>query len=349
MAEKKERIEETVVISTRIRFARNFAAYPFPKKMDDAQAADIVYLVEKGLQGLGDDYRRYDIGKMSKDDAIWLQEQHLISPALSRSKRGAAFVSADKCLSIMVNEEDHLREQYFYKGFELYRAYERISAVDDGLSANFDFAFDEKWGYLTACPSNLGTGMRASIMVFLPGLARSGGLKELLPELKARGITVRGAFGEGTSAEGYVYQISNELTLGMSEADILRDMVGTAHKISEMELRARDDMLIASEKEIRDRCLRAYGTLTHCAILGMKEFLSKIADVKLGVVLGFFETDDLSELDNFSEDMRPISLCRNNGLPKLSEKECDEVRAETVVAALPELVRIVKGTRKARR
>ena len=168
-------LRETVV-STRIRLARNFAAYPFPRKMDEAQAEDIVYLVGEGLKQF-DEFTKYEIDGLSRQQATLLKERYLISPALLKSKKGAAFVSADKAISIMVNEEDHLREQYICKGADFfkalekggdkplekafYQAYERISGIDDGLAESYDFAFDEKLGYITACPSNLGTGMNS--------------------------------------------------------------------------------------------------------------------------------------------------------------------------------------------
>ncbi len=330
---------ETIVISTRIRLARNFAAFPFPKKMDDAQASDIVYLVERGLDAF-DRFKKYYINGLSEEEATLLQERYLISPALRKSGRGAAFVSSDNTISVMVNEEDHLREQYIYKGFDLYKAYEQISAVDDGLGSMYDFAFDEKLGYLTACPSNLGTGMRASVMMFLPGLVWNGELKKLLPTLKAGGMTVRGAFGEGTTAEGYVYQISNERTLGVSEQETLEQMHRITVSLCDFENRAREEMLKSSEIEWKDKCLRAYGCLTHCALLTRQEFLANIADVKLGVVLGFFETTSFDELHDFIDGMRPFTFKMENGLWKASEKKCDIVRAETVCNVLPELVRI---------
>ena len=242
----------------------------------------------------------------------------------------------------MVNEEDHLREQYIFKGVDLLKAYERISAVDDGLGAQFDFAFDEKLGYLTACPSNLGTGMRASVMMFLPGLVWNGELKKLLPILKKGGMTVRGAFGEGSSAEGCVYQISNERTLGSSEVEILDGMIETMLNVCELENRARKEMIEGSETEIKDRCLRAYGTLTHCAILSLSEFQTKMADVKLGVIFGFLESENMDEFQDFMDGMRPTFFRLSNGLQNATETECDIVRAETVCRVLPELVQVAK-------
>ncbi len=337
---------ENVVVSTRIRLARNFAGFPFPRKMDLTQSQAVAYLVEEELRHL-DEFEKYELCRLDEREKALLQEQYLISPALIKSRHGVAFVSADRNISIMVNEEDHLRQQYICKGFDLYKAYERIGAIDEGLSSVFDFAFDEKLGYLTACPSNLGTGMRASVMMFLPALAKSGELKTILPELKADGITVRGAFGEGTMAEGYLYQVSNERTLGVSEMQILDDMIRRTMLLCDMEMQARENLLRGENAILtKDTCLRAYGTLTNCATLSLKELREKIAEVRLGHALGFFDSLDKKGLEEFMDDMRPATFIHSNGLEKATEKEQDVVRAETVCNALPELLRVAKKKKR---
>ena len=335
---------QTVVVSSRIRLARNLSGFPFPKKMRDQHAAEVLHLVSEGLKTIDSDrYRRYDIGKLSNSEASLLQEQYLISEALShRLNSGAVFLSSDRAVSIMVNEEDHLREQYICKGFDLYKAYERLSALDDGLSGVLDFAYDQKLGYLTACPSNLGTGMRASVMMFLPGLTQNGGLKRLLPELKRSGLTVRGAFGEGSTSDGWVYQVSNERTLGISEIEILESVTATANRLCDLEKQAREDMLRRSALELRDRCLRAFGTLTYCALLTEKELFSLLAEVRLGVALGFLKTVGGEDFDEFYTDMQPATFKISNHLERMSERKCNEVRAETVRSILPQLVCVNK-------
>ncbi len=329
---------ETVVTSTRVRLARNLYSYPFPGKMTVQEAKEVIRAVGYELNRL-DDFTEYDIGKIGAEEATLLQEKHLISPDLIRRKDiSAAFISSDKEVSVMVNEEDHLREQYIFKGFDLYKAYERISGIDDGLARSVSFAYDEKLGYLTACPSNLGTGMRASVMMFLPGLAKYKKLEELLPSLKVNGLTVRGVFGEGTAAEGYSYQISNERTLGFSEADILSHMDEVTLNLAELELRARERMLEEDEIGYRDVCLRAYGTLTNCAVLPVKELADGMVKVKLGVALGFFKASDMVGLNDFVANMRPVSFKMGNCPDAKDERECDLVRAEIVHKVLPGLV-----------
>ena len=329
---------KTIVTSTRIRLARNLAAYPFPAKLDEKLAGEIVYLVQNALSSL-DNFQKNDIATLCDEEATLLQEQHLISPALIKHKKiAAAFISPDRSMSIMVNEEDHLREQYLYKGFDLYKAYERISGLDDALAAHLSFAYDEKLGYLSACPSNLGTGMRASVMMFLPGLAWSKELETLLPQLKARGMTVRGVFGEGTAAEGYSYQVSNERTLGLAEQEILQEVERTTMLLVDLELRARERMLKKQKLPLKDACLRAYGTLTNCAVLPLKELTEGMIKVKLGMALGFFKPRDVASFNDFLADMRPASFRLENGLQRATERECDIARAEIVGRVLPELV-----------
>ena len=329
---------ETLVTSTRIRLARNFASYPFPNQLNEELASEILYLVGRELNRF-DEFKRYDIGAMSREESTLLQEQHLISPALTKRKEiGAAFISSDQSISIMVNEEDHLREQYIYKGFDLYKAYERISGIDEGLSAALKFAYDEKLGYLTACPSNVGTGMRASVMMFLPGLAYRNELESVLPKLKASGLTVRGVFGEGTAAEGSSYQVSNERTLGVSEQDILEQMVRMTMMLCDLELRAREKMLKEKKIQLKDACLRAYGALTNCGMLTLEELTEGMVKVKLGMALGFFQARDIEAFNDFLADMRPASFRLGNGLQGKSEDDCNLIRAEIVNKVLPELV-----------
>ncbi len=335
----------SVVTTTRIRLARNLSGFPFPSRMHERHAEEILYLVDDALKRIDKDaYERYDIGRLSSLQANLLQEQYLISAQLAKRKQGgAAFVSTDNTVSIMVNEEDHLREQYICKGFALMGAYERLSALDDGLSSVLDFAFDDKLGYLTACPSNLGTGMRASVMMFLPGLTRTGVLKQLFYEWKAHGMTIRGSFGEGSDAEGYLYQVSNERTLGWSEKDILERVSEFAMRLCDQEILAREHMEKSMETETRDRCLRAYGTLCNCALLDLPEFLRKIADVKLGLALKIFKAEDEDAFEEFLDDMRPATFCLNNNLAGEAERFYDEVRAETVGSLLPKLVQVVRN------
>ena len=337
-------LRETVV-STRIRLARNLAGFPFPSKMKDTHASEILHLVSEAFREMQDDkYQCYPIHCLSENEKLSYKEGHLVSPLLLKQEENRAVImSRDRSVAIMVNEEDHLREQCISKGFTLREAYAKLSEIDNRLSDTLDFAYDQTLGYLTACPSNLGTGMRASVMMFLPGLTYNGALEKLIPNLRGMGMTLRGAFGEGSQAEGYLYQLSNEQTLGLSEEEILERVSRVTEEVGIQEVGARAEMLATSEMDLRDRCLRAYGTLTNCALLDMEEFRSKIIDVRLGIFLKFFKVKDLDAFDRFMDDMQPATFCMGHNLEGEPERFYDEVRAEAVGSTLRSLMQVVRN------
>ena len=234
---------ESTVASTRIRLARNLEGYPFPNRLNDAeQAREIVRAVQAAASRIRS-FRLYRMDVISEDVAQAICDDHLISAQLAANRAfGAALIDEEGDgedpagkFSIMLNEEDHLREQYILPGLNLPLAYRRLSAVDDELSKTLPFAFDRTLGYLTACPTNLGTGMRASVMLFLPGLTRTNKMDRLILEISQLGHTVRGVYGEGSAAEGYMYQVSNEVTLGVSEDYILNEVQRAALEMVNLE------------------------------------------------------------------------------------------------------------------
>ena len=329
---------DSIVTSTRIRLARNIATYPFPAKLDKKQAEEIVRSVRYELNHL-QHFNTYDIGELRDDEATLLQEQHLISPALIRNRLiSSAFITADKKISVMVNEEDHLREQFITRGLCLNEAYEGLGKIDDALDKALTFAYDKRYGYLTACPSNLGTGMRASVQMFLPGIAKYNYFEALMPALKANGMTVRGVYGEGSAAEGYEYQVSNQKTLGVSEQEILVETQETVKRICERELALRERMLREDGLALRDSCMRAYGLLMNCVLLTEKEFQTAMVRIKLGVALGFFKAPDSAALNDFISNMRPASFKVENCEGKMTEQEQDLLRADVAQKVLAELI-----------
>lgn len=330
---------ESVAVSTRVRLARNFADYPFPARLlrdphAEEQAQEIVQLLYAELSEL-DDFSLYEMKHVPAERAAFLVERYLISRDLIKHRKiAAALVSRDEQISVMINEEDHVREQYFTKGFELRKAYERIVGIDDAISESIPFAFDETFGYLTACPTNLGTGLRASVMLFLPAISRRGLMRRIVPELTRLGLTVRGGFGEGSGSEGELFQVSNEVTLGVSEEGILSSVEQAVSSVVKMELLERLRMKAEEGIALKDRVRRAYGILTNCFMIGEHEFMNLTADVKLGLALGLFDADDLpgeddrmSELDDLIVAMRPANINRLNGAP-LSEEAQNAYRAE---------------------
>ena len=329
---------DTIVTSTRIRLARNIATYPFPARLDKKQAEEIVRSVRYELNHL-QRATCYGIGEMTDEQAKVLQERHLISPALIRNRAiSAAFITEDKNISIMVNEEDHLREQFITRGLRLREAYERLEEIDAALDKALTFAYDDKFGYLTACPSNLGTGMRASVQMFLPGFSKYNCFEAILPDLRANGMTVRGVYGEGSLAEGYEYQVSNQKTLGLSEREILIETQETVNRLCEQELVLRRRMLREDGTALRDMCMKAYELLINPVFLTEKEFTSAMVRVKLGVALGFFVVSDAEALNEFISNMRPASFKADNCDERMTEHERCVLRADITQKVLAELI-----------
>jgi protein arginine kinase len=216
------------------------------------------------------------------------------------------------------------------KGFELEKAYERMSEIDSNIAMSIKFAYDEQLGYLTACPTNLGTGLRASVMMFLPALTINGMMPKLVRYISRKGLTARGVYGEGSQSEGYLYQISNEVTLGSSEESIIKLVKEIVGKIIELECAERFHLAMSSAApDLEDKCLRAYGVLANCAKLSSEECLSLATSVKLGVCLQFLKADDVSALDDLMEQMRPCAIEATAGRP-LSPTDRDLYRAEHV-------------------
>ncbi|MBD5585482.1 MAG: protein arginine kinase [Clostridia bacterium] len=328
------------VISTRVRLARNLEGYPFPSHLkDERQAKEIIRMVSSGLSRL-DEFKLCYMDAVSDAEALALQENHLISPNLLRNrKHSAVLLNREENVSIMINEEDHLREQCIVKGFDLKLAYETMSEIDNRISNSMKFAYDEQLGFLTACPTNLGTGLRASVMVFLPALTINGLMPRVIKSISRLGLTVRGIYGEGSRAEGYVYQISNEVTLGESEGFIISQVQEVVEKVCALEEVQRENLKnCASALEIEDDCLRSYGILTNCAKLSTDELIRYSASLKLGACLGYIKIDDISLIDELSVKMRPSNI-NASAQRELTPVERDVYRAQYTAKYLKKIIK----------
>lgn len=324
-----DRVAEGTVVSTRIRLARNLEGYPFPSHLkSEKQAKEIIRQVSSGISGF-DEFTLHYMDAISDEQAVGLMENHLISPKLIKNKRyAAALINAEESVAIMINEEDHLREQCFVKGLDLRLAYDTMSEIDNRIGGGMKFAFDEQLGYLTACPTNLGTGLRASVMLFLPALTVNGLIQNVVRSISRLGLTVRGVYGEGSEAEGYMYQISNEVTLGVSEDEILTQVEGVVGKVCQLEEAERRNLMRgASALDVRDECMRAYGILTNCAKLSTREFVKLCAKVKLGSCLGYLKITDVSKIDDLVVKLRPSNINAAAG-KSLTPPERDVYRAK---------------------
>lgn len=327
------------VVSTRIRLARNLEGYPFPSHLkNERQAKEIIRLVSAGLSRL-DEFKLNYMDKISEAEALSLKENHLISPNLLKTKKySAVLVNREENVAIMINEEDHLREQCIVNGLDLKLAYDTMSEIDSSISKSMKFAYDEQLGFLTACPTNLGTGLRASVMLFLPALTVNGLMPKIIKSISRLGLTVRGIYGEGSQAEGFVYQISNEVTLGVTEEFIISQVEEVVEKVCALEDVERQNLKKgAAALDIKDECLRSYGILTNCAKLSTDELIKYSALVKLGACLGYIPLDDVSKIDELAVKMRPSNINASAGR-ELTSVERDVYRAQYAAKFLKKYV-----------
>ena len=317
-----------IIIRSRVRLARNLADYPF-KVGDAATAREIVKKVNRALVK-ADTFNLFFVSNLTDIKLEAMKERYLISQNLIDNREcGAALINTDESVSVMIHEEDILREQCFMKGLRLSEAYKKLTAIDDELSKNLNIAYSERFGYLTACTTNVGTGLRASVMLFLPALSLAGKMQRIAGEIAELGLTVRGAYGEGSKAEGYTYQISNEVTLGVSEYDIIKSVEDTVERICELERAETEKLFGKNELKTMDRTRKSFGVLTNAVLLSYDEFLTHISEVKLGAQLGMIDIGDVGELDDLVIKVRPANLCEQYG-KKLSAIDRDLFRAEIV-------------------
>lgn len=331
---------DNTIVSTRIRLARNVDGLPFPHKLNETAARKIADGVERALTKV-DRFTRFDMRETSRLDGTILQEKHLISPdLLTECPFGSVLIGADETVSIMVNEEDHIREQVILPGLSLEAAYKRIDMIDDVIAENLKFAFSPRYGYLTSCATNLGTGMRASVMMFLPALTIKGLIDACINDVGRLNMTVRGIYGEGSNAEGYLYQVSNQRTLGITESEIL-DSVGSAiNHIVEAENRARQ-LLKRDESELKDKIFRAYGLATNAYKLSTAEAMQVLAMIRLGAYYGYIAVHDGEALTALTTKCLPANMQKLSG-KNINIEERDILRARFLAANIKQLTQRIE-------
>lgn len=286
--------ESDIVLSSRIRLARNLKDYSFPTIYSNEESKEIINLIEQNFSGMHiESTGKLEMLLMDQLQPLQkrvLVEKHLISPHLAEdSTNGGCLLSNNEEVSIMINEEDHIRIQCIYPGLQLDRALELANYIDNRLEQKLDYAYDEKWGYLTSCPTNVGTGMRASVMMHLPGLVLTQQMNRIIPAINQLGFVVRGIYGEGSEALGNIFQISNQITLGKSEVDIVEDLSGVVTQIISQERSAREALAKTSGVQLEDRVFRSYGVLANCRIIESKEAARCLSDVRLGIDMGYIK------------------------------------------------------------
>jgi protein arginine kinase len=329
---KAEGEADDVVISSRVRLARNLKGFPFPNYADEKQLAQISEAVKAAVQDQAEfgSLQIIQIEELTPNDRLVLVEKHLCSPQFVENPHlRLLLVNQEQSISIMVNEEDHLRIQAITPGNSLDQALHLANQVDDYLENTVDYCFDECCGYLTACPTNVGTGIRASLMLHLPGLTMVDQIKRVLSSLAHVGLNIRGLYGEGTESFGNMYQISNQVTLGHSEEELTSNLKSICRQVIEQEHNVREALFKDSKLQLEDRLCRSYGILIQARLLTAQEALKLLSDVKLGVELGIIPEINRVVIKELMFLIRASILQKVSG-QEMSAIERDYYRAKIV-------------------
>lgn len=317
------------VLSSRVRFARNLSDYPFDSRLTDDKAKEIIDKIAPVLEK--DGFEKIDFTKLSQTEALSYVEKHYVSREFAEKTSPHTLMLNEPCgYAVMLCEEDHMRMQCILPGLALDEAYNSLCKLDDLIDDSFSIAYDEELGYLTHCPTNLGTGMRASVMMFLPALTMSGRINELANQLSKIGLTMRGLYGEGTASQGSIYQISNQITLGITEENSIKKLKDVIKQLNESEKELRKLINAEENPELIDRICRAEGTLKHAFMLSSNEFTSLFSDVRLGIVLGMIKDIDLKTLGELFIEVMPATLTLSEKTPPKSHRERDILRAKRI-------------------
>ncbi|TWH46996.1 protein arginine kinase [Sporomusa sp. KB1] len=331
--------EGEIVLSSRIRLARNLKSQPFPGRASDAKLGEIMAEIKAVPAELmaddGHEYAFIELEKLSPLARYVLVEKHIVSPNhVADPKNRALVVRDDASVSIMVNEEDHLRLQCLEAGLNLTEAFTQANTVDDIIEAKHGLAFMEHIGYLTACPTNIGTGLRASVMVHLPALSLTKQMGTMVAIATRLGLTVRGLYGEGTEATGNIFQISNQVTLGRSEQDIINNLNSVVKQIVDKERMARSLLINETPDVLADRVWRAYGVLRYAQSLSASEALALLSEVRLGIDLGVIDEALPAVFNQLLVTTRPNFLQNLSGEVALNQAESNKLRAKLVRLSL---------------
>ena len=309
--------ESDIVISSRIRLARNLADFPFVRRCNAADRLAIVATLRQQFDSIGffQDVSYVDVDSLPSVDRQFLVERQLISRELSTSEgaRGVAIDPNEK-FSLMLNEEDHLRIQVMNSGLDLQSAWEQINRIDDLIEEQVTYAFHERLGYLTACPTNVGTGMRVSVMLHLPALVITRQIEKVFRSLQKISLAVRGLYGEGSQAMGDFYQISNQITLGRSEEELIKQVSDVVPVMIDYERRARDFLVNESQKDLHDRVSRAYGILCTAQTISSEETMMLLSSVRMGVNLGLIGDIEMPTINQLFIHTQPAHLQKLRGI-----------------------------------
>jgi protein arginine kinase len=326
--------ESDVVMSSRIRIARNFKDMPFPFRMKKSEREEVLKRVKDAVfersSAIGGNFEFINMQKLNPIEKQVLVEKHLVSRELAdnQDERGV-ILSSDEKISVMINEEDHLRIQCLYSGMQMDTAWDLCNKIDSLLEETIDFAFSEKYGYLTCCPTNLGTGIRASTMLHLPALTMTGYIRGILEVCGKLGIAVRGLYGENSEASGNMFQVSNQVTLGQTEEEIIANITNITKQIIDQERMLRKELHKQNPFRFEDKIYRSLGLMANARIISSEEGFKLLSDVRLGVDMGIITGVDINTLNWIMLIIQSASLQSEVGR-NLSPDERDIKRAEYI-------------------
>lgn len=331
---------DQIVVSSRVRLARNLKGKPFPGWAKKAERVAVLNEIRSAVEGLPEMENSFSekLEDLSPLEKQVLMERHLISREHAARGAGSAVVmNPEQTLSFMINEEDHLRMQAIRAGLQLEEVYAMINRTDSELEETLDFAFHDDLGYLTACPTNVGTGMRASAMMHLPGLVMSEQVNKIINSVNKIGLAVRGLHGEGSEAMGNLFQVSNQTTLGETEEEIIARLNRVIAQILEHEQNARQILLQQRAETLLDQIGRAYGILCHAHSITSKEALNLLSFIKMGVDLSLFPSKSRLQVDELFIETQPAHLQKGLHAAKMGAEERDSLRAALIRAKLKQM------------
>ncbi len=323
---KKEVKDSDVVVSTRVRLARNLKDYPFSPRLDETGVREIIGKV-RSVPELAE-YEYTDFGSLSPEMAMSLAERHIVSLEFAAGKgvRGL-LADPDSGVYIMLAEEDHIRLQCLMAGASLNEAYEKAMTLERAMDKHLDFAYSERFGYLTHCPTNLGTGMRASVMLFLPAITAAKEIASLRNQLTKLGLTVRGMSGEGSGADGCLYQVSNQITLGISEEETVKKLISITDSIVKRERELRGSVSGEQFLKLRDSVRRAMGIMQYAELMETRELFELYSKVRLGAALGMTDSLSCEMLDGLLFSSMPATITAEVGDAVKTPLDRDAIRA----------------------
>lgn len=323
--------DQDIVISTRVRLARNLTNYSYPHLLNTKETEKIINNIVEGVQKI--DPKSFLLIKsqeISDVEIRTLAERHIISPQLLKTKQNnAVLINEDEDLSVVILDEDHLRIQAMKAGFQPQKAFDKAKKLAIALESVLDIAYDKEFGYLTACPTNVGTGLRVSVLLHVPGLNNLGQLKFIIDSLRRSGCTVRGYYGEGSSDQGQMIQVSNQITLGQTDLDLVKKFESIIKILVKQEREARQKWYETDTLRLEDKIYRSKAILENAYLIGHEEAFNRLSVLRLGTALGFKNFPDYPEIQMLMYMVGVGSLQKREG-KSLNEKERDKARAELI-------------------